>query len=175
MEAIFIHFSCLLILNSSCLFDVAAFNTETSSFVADDMSAMILFSSSAFLVSNKSVNNPGATDDRTPLAVPCCFLAAVHYYSRVYGGQNTLHTGMSEERGRPDRRIRTDRRKYDRQTESKQTDADGTGRRNRIKTRRRQKSDKATTSGGYGQAKTQTKRPPNNNDHNSQSSKTTNN
>ena len=41
--------------------------------------------------------------------------------------------GMSEERGRPDRRIRTDRRKYDRQTESEQTDADRTGRRNRIK------------------------------------------
>jgi hypothetical protein len=40
---------------------------------------------------------------------------------------------MSEERGRLDRRIRTDRCKYDRQTESKQTDADRTGRRNRIK------------------------------------------
>ncbi len=41
--------------------------------------------------------------------------------------------GMSEERGRPDRRIRTDRRKYDRQTESEQTDAGRTDRRNRIK------------------------------------------
>ncbi len=40
---------------------------------------------------------------------------------------------MSEERGRPDRRIRTDRRKYDRQTKSEQKDADRTGRRNRIK------------------------------------------
>jgi hypothetical protein len=41
--------------------------------------------------------------------------------------------GMSEERGRPDRRIRTDRRKYDRQTESEQTDAGRTDRRNWIK------------------------------------------
>ena len=51
-------------------------------------------------------------------------------------GNNLFHlhfNGMSEERGRPDRRIRTDRRKYDRQTESEQTDADRTGRRNRIK------------------------------------------
>jgi hypothetical protein len=41
--------------------------------------------------------------------------------------------GMSEERRRPDGRIRTDRCKYNRQTESEQTDADRTGRRNRIK------------------------------------------
>jgi hypothetical protein len=47
------------------LFDVAAFNTKTSSFVADNMSA-IIFSSSAFLVLIKSVNNPGATDNRSP-------------------------------------------------------------------------------------------------------------
>ena len=65
MEAIFIHFSCVLILNTSCVFDVSAFKTETSSFVADNM-LTIIFSYSAFLVSNKSVNNPGATDNRTP-------------------------------------------------------------------------------------------------------------
>ena len=60
---------------------------------------------------------------------------------------------------------RTDRHKQDRQTQAQQADAIGTD-------RRRQKSDKTTASGRDGQAKTQTKRPPNNKDHNSQSSKT---
>ncbi len=45
----------------------------------------------------------------------------------------TPFDGMSEERGRPDRRRRTDRRKHDRQTQSEQTDANRTGRRNRIR------------------------------------------
>ena len=73
---------CVLSLNSSCLFDVAAFNTGSSSFAADDMSA-IIFSSSAFLVLNKSVNNPGATDNRTPessnfLINLACFIPIGH-------------------------------------------------------------------------------------------------
>jgi hypothetical protein len=41
-----------------------------------------------------------------------------------------IQNGMTEERGRPDRRRRTDRREQDRQTQTGQTDASTTGRRN---------------------------------------------
>jgi hypothetical protein len=69
MEAILIHFLCLLILLSSSLRDEAAFNTDPSSFVADDVLASIIVSLSAFLESETiSVNNQGALDARSPVS-----------------------------------------------------------------------------------------------------------
>jgi hypothetical protein len=63
--------------------------------------------------------------------------------------QDNHWSGMSEERGRPDRRIRTDRRKYDRQTKSEQTDADRsqTRRQQQVETdkRRHRRNDHRTT------------------------------
>ena len=66
MEAILIHFLCLLILWSSSLRAEAAFNTDPSSFVADDVLASIIVSLSAFLESETKSVNQGALDARSP-------------------------------------------------------------------------------------------------------------